>query len=480
MISLRNKVLTSFSWSFLSQLATLVLHLVFTVLLARMLTPEVFGLFGMVMVVVGFCDIFNDFGLSSHLIRVQELDKGLASTLFYINLIVGLLLSVGFFFLAEHLSFFFEEPSLIPPARMVAPVFLITAIASIPHGLLQRHMDFKGLFYIQFVSVLIGGLTAIVMAYLNYGVLSLVAQYLMITLVSTVLIIVIAKWKPDTVFVLSKTGDTLRYARGLFADNFLSYVAKKLDYLLIGKYLGKYELGIYTRGYALMHAPVQNIAGAIAKVLFPSMAGIQDDIDRIRSIYLKIIQYTVWLVFPLVVGLVVVAEPLIIVVLGEDWRDVIPVVRVLAVVGAVQAITKINTSIFMALGKTRLMFKVGLFSKLIVIAGIIIGLKWGLMGVAGAYLIASLLAFIPELFHTCRLMILPFAKWFSNVAAIMVYTIVMLISIVIAHHYLKPFSYSVQLLIIPFGMLIYVLMAWVRKDKVVITIKALVDKLLSR
>jgi PST family polysaccharide transporter len=175
---------------------------------------------------------------------------------------------------------------------------------------------------------------------------------------------------------------------------------RNVDNLLVGKYLGKEDLGFYTKAYALMLLPVRQLSGTITKVLFPSFSLIQDDVQKIASIYLKISRAIAFVAFPIMINLSIFAEPMILIIYGEKWRPVIPLFQVLSLLGMFQAIGTLSGNVYLSRGKTLLMFKVGIFSRFFMILGIVLGLYFGgLMGMIYGYCITSLIAFLPELFY---------------------------------------------------------------------------------
>lgn len=400
-MNLRKIIFTGVFWSVINQIGVQILGLVTLAFLARLLVPEDFGLIAMVTIATGFLNIIRDFGFGAALVQKKDVTNAQFSTVFWLNIAIGLILTIVFYFLAEPISLFYEEPKIIKIVQVMSFSFLLNSFGVVWGNKLLKDVEFKQIFIRNFSSGLLAGGFAIYFAYKGFGYWALVIQ-LYVQLISNLFLNYLrVKWLPDFVFERKFLRELFSFSLPLFADKSFNYWMRNLDNLLVGKFLGKGELAFYTKAYSLMLLPVRQLSGTITKVLFPSFSLIQDDPKRIGQIYLKISRVIAFIAFPVMMFLSLSAEPLVLLIYGDQWEPVIPIFQVLSILGMFQAIGTLSGNIFMSRGKVMAMFKLGIFSRIFMMLGVVIGLWQGqLMGMVYGYVISSLLAFIPELYFT--------------------------------------------------------------------------------
>jgi O-antigen/teichoic acid export membrane protein len=395
-VSLKRQTLSGVAWSSTGRVGQQVIQFALTILLARLLLPEDFGLIGMVLVFTGFASLFAEFGFSSALIQRPEITEAHSSSVFWLNLLVGLLLSGGFYFLAPLLSDFYAVPDLQPVARALAITFSIASVGIVPTALLQRRMDFKRLARLELLAAALAGGIAVFMALRGFGVWALVAQTLIGSLVTVVLAFILSGWRPSLSFSHRAVADLLHFSSHLFGFKFINYWARNADNLLVGKLIGSVGLGIYSRAYSLMLLPVTQVIRVISRVMFPALSLIQDDTKRVKRVYLRAMGMIALITFPMMTGLFVVAEPFVLAVLGVQWSAVVPVLQILCVVGLIQALCNPTGWIYQSQGRTDWLFWWGVGGAGTLIVAISIGAALGTVeSVAWAYMIANLVLFYP-------------------------------------------------------------------------------------
>jgi O-antigen/teichoic acid export membrane protein len=395
-MSLKRQMLSGIAWSSTGRVGQQVIHFGLTILLARLLLPEDFGLVGMVIVFTGFASLFAEFGFSSALIQRSDITDAHSSSVFWLNVLVGLLLSIGFYFLAPFLAAFYDVPELQPVARALAATFSVASVGIVPTALLQRHMDFKRLARIELLAAALAGAVAIFMALEGLGVWALVAQTLLGALITVVLAFILSGWRPSLSFSHHAVAELLHFSSHLFGFKFINYWARNADNLLVGKLIGSAGLGVYSRAYSLMLLPITQVITVISRVMFPALSLIQDDTKRVRRIYLRAMGMIALITFPMMTGLFVVAEPFVLAVLGAQWAAVIPVLQILCVVGLIQALCNPAGWIYQSQGRTDWMFWWGLGAAGTLIVAIAIGAAVGTVeSVAWAYMIANMFLFYP-------------------------------------------------------------------------------------
>lgn len=414
MSTFREKTISGVAWSVVSKGGQQALTLVITVVLARLLTPEDFGLVAMITVLTGFAGIFFDLGLGASLIHKQDLTEAHRSSVFWVNVLAGLVLTGGFMIAAPWVAAFYDEPMLHPLTQLMAVIFLVRALKSIQSTLVRKKLDFRTLAIAGIISSCISGAVAIAMAIAGFGVWSLVVMYLVNGAVSAGVLWRWSGWLPTLIIDRAALGELLGFSVNMLGTRVLNYWTRRSDNLLIGWQIGSEALGLYSRAYALLLFPLINVTRVIAEVMFPSFSIIQKDKERIRGIYLRATRVIALVTFPMTLGLLVTARPFVLAVFGAQWVEMVPMVQVFALVGLVQSISTTSGVLYLSQGRADLQFKVGFVVRTLLIVGIVAGLRWGAFGVAVGYGLASVVGFYPDFYYAGRLVNLSFSKLLRN------------------------------------------------------------------
>ena len=293
------KTKTGIKWSVVDQAVRQFITLVISGVLSRLLTPAEYGLLGMVTVAIGFLQVFKDMGLGSSIIQKQGITAEEQSTIFWLNVAIGVALTLLLLLAAPWIAVFFNEPQLTLLIRVMSLNFVIGSMAIVPDALIQKAIDFKSYFYRNLGTVIAGGLLGIWLAYKGFGVWALVGQSLLTTLAGLIISFRMVPWRPQYTFNKNLLKSHLRYSLPLLGDSSINYWVRNIDNLLVGKFLGAISLGIYTRAYNLMLLPVRQISGTLTRVMFPSFAIIQHDIAKMWEQYSKIMSLIAMITFPL-------------------------------------------------------------------------------------------------------------------------------------------------------------------------------------
>jgi O-antigen/teichoic acid export membrane protein len=387
--SLKQQTVTGVIWSAGARAGIQTLQFGVTVILARLLVPEDFGLVAMIAVFTGFASLFVDFGLAAAIIQRKDIDERHLSSAFWMNVAAGIALSAIVAALAPALSAVYGEPRLLALTLVMAATFTLGSIGIVQNALLSRAMNFRRLGAIEVAAAVVGGGTAIAAALMGYGVWSLVIQYFASAGTRLMLLWSLSDWRPHLLLDRNAVWELWRFSRNLAGFRAVNYWSRNADNFLIGKFVGASGLGIYSRAYSLMLMPLEQISAVTARVMFPALSRIQEDRPRVKRAYLRAVGIVGLLSFPVMAGLFVVAEPFILTLYGAKWRDVIPVLQILCIVGLVQAVGATVGSIYTSQGRTDLQFRWGLVASSITVLAFGIGIMWGVHGVAVAYAIRT-------------------------------------------------------------------------------------------
>jgi O-antigen/teichoic acid export membrane protein len=427
-----------------------------TLVLARLLSPQDYGLVGMARLAIGLIAIFRELGTVSAIIQRKELSQEFLSSVFWGNLILATL-ALGFADVTSPLvALFFHQPETGPIVRLLAAGVLVSSLASVPSALFTRDMAFRRLMIIEISSAAFGTLLAVAMALRGAGVWSLVVSSLASTCVTTVFLWQSCPWRPKWFMSWGELRSIASYSLNLSGFSLVNYFSRNADNTIIGHYLGAYQLGFYQLAYNLMLYVVQNISQVIGRVLFPVFAKVQDDNIRFRQAYTKGVSMIAVITFPIMAGVMAVADPFVRGVLGEKWRPVASLLVILAPVGLLQSVVTTVGNIYYAKGRTDLIFRWGLFATAISVGSFFAGLPWGIRGVAVAYLIVNLLLVYPTLALAFRLIDLKMSDFLRPLWPILGFSVMMLVGVEILGFLVRLEKPAAQLgTLVPAGVLFY-------------------------
>jgi PST family polysaccharide transporter len=398
-MSLLRQTLTGIAWTSVARAVGQVGSFVVTLLLARLLEPSDFGLIGMALVLSGFLALMGELGLGAALVQRADLDERHRSSAFWLSVGTGLLFALLLALSAPAIAAFYREPRLVPVIRMLSIDFVIAPLRSVQSALLSRNMAFRALAAVEITGVIASSVFAVVLALRGYGVWALVARTLASSSFQTLVLWSLSRWRPSFSVDRRALGELWKFSSHLLGFALLNYWARKADDLLIGRVLGPGPLGLYSRAYGTMMMPLTEISSVFGKVMFPVLSRIQDDRARIKALYLRAVCSISMVTFPLMLVLLVAAEPLVLVLYGEKWRGMIPTLEIYCVVGAFQSIGTTVGWIYQSQGRTDLMLRWGIVASSLIVAAIGFGVYLGsIESVAIAYALVNLVVLSYPLF----------------------------------------------------------------------------------
>jgi len=465
-------------WVAITQLVKVGSQLVNMFVLTRLLTPSDYGLMAMAGVATNLAFILRDMGTAAAIIQKAELSQKEKSSVFWLNLAIGILLMLGLWALAPALSIFLSEGELTPILWTLALSFPIAASSAAHQALLERDSKFKLIAAVESSASVLALGVALMMAYSGYGVWSLVGQALIMTMITTLLLWKISSWRPSLMVDAQALKSVFAFSGSMAGYQLTSYVFRNADSLVIGRMLGAGVLGIYSLAYKLMLFPVQNISWIATRALFPVMSRMQNEKAGIFELCLKALVFVSFVTAPLMMGLSASSEVFVNAAFGSQWRPMAELIMPLAFVGYLQVIVGVTGPVFMALGKTRLLFMLAIANAVVHLAAYMAGAQVaGAIGVAYGYLIASALMAIPTFILCARSTKGSNAKFIAALApsiigGALVYLVVKLIGFYLdiqdSHHMLAT--------MIVVGGLLYITYSWLFQKTALQHVKSLVLK----
>ena len=383
----REKILSGLGWSIVAQIARQVISFIISVILARLLMPKDFGLIGMIVIFTGFAALFNELGFSGALIQKERTEDRHYSSIFWLNIGCGFVLMLAMIAAAPWIAKFFDEPRLLPVARLVSLNFLLGAFNIVQKTLLRRSLNFRILAGIEIASTVISGTTAVFLAFMGYGPFALAWQILIFTFAGSIFFWTMSGWYPRIQFDWAAVCELFRFSINLLGSRVIAYWARRADNLIVGKFLGSEALGIYSRAYNLMLLPLSQVTYVVGRVMFPALSRIQSDKVRVKEVYLRSIRMISLLTFPVMLALPFVADSFVLALYGPKWAGIIPILQILCAVGLVQSILATSGWIYTSQGRTdwQLWWTAG--TGMLTIIAFVLGVKWGMIGIAVAYTI---------------------------------------------------------------------------------------------
>jgi O-antigen/teichoic acid export membrane protein len=386
----------------LAQVLNFAVRLGSLIILARLLDPKDFGLVGMVTAFTGILALFRDFGLSAAAIHRPNITDEQLSTLFWINLLVGVLLGLFTFVMSPAIAAFYHEPRLISVSAVLALAFVFNA-AGLQHGvIIQREMRFTALAVISTISLLLSTAVGICGAKLGFGYWALVAMAVMSPATSTIGFWAAIRWIPGPPRRGIGMRSMMRFGGTLTLNTIILYVANNLDKVLLGRFFGEEALGLYGRAYQLVNIPTDNLNSAAGEVAFAALSRLQDDPSRFRKYFLKGYSLVLALTVPITICCALFAHDMIRVLLGPKWMAAVPIFRFLAPTILSFAIVNPLGWLMTALGLVERSLKLSLIFAPLMVAGYVAGLSHGPIGVAIGYSLAMLFWIFPSLIWCVR------------------------------------------------------------------------------
>ena len=397
MKDLKHKVIRGGVAKALAQGTSFALRMGSLMVLARLLDPKDFGLVGMVTAFTGVLNLFRDFGLSSATVQRGQVSDDQISTLFWINVLVGVFLGILLAGAAPFVASFYHEPRLVWVSILLATSFIFNG-AGVQHtALLQREMRFTVLATIDIGSLVVSTALGIGMAAMGLGYWSLVASAVSLPLFNTLGLWIVASWIPGRPRWDGGVHSMLRFGGAFTLINLIVYIAYNLEKVLLGRYWGANALGLYGRGYQLINLPTDNLNSAFSSVAFSGLSRVRDEAARFKSYFLKGYSLILAVTIPITFAAALFAHDLILVVLGPKWNDVVPIFRLLAPTILIFALINPLAWLTFSLGLMARNLKIVSVLAPLVIGGYVLGLPHGPKGVAFAYSAVMMLWAVPHI-----------------------------------------------------------------------------------
>lgn len=476
--SLKTKAVSGIFWSMTELLTSQVIQFVVLMILARLLSPENFGVIGMITIFIVISTVIIESGFSQALIREKNISQEDYSTVFYFNLFMSILLYITLFIFAPIISDFFKEEQLIPILRVLSLRLIINSLGFIQKVMLTRNINFRTQTKISVLSAFVASLIAIILAWKGYEIWSLVAQSLTWQTIQTVLLWSRNKWVPSFIFSMTSFKRLFGFGSKLLISGIIDTIYKNIYSIIIGRVFSAVQLGYYTNAAKLGDVITVSVTGALQRVTYPVLSSIQEDENRLREGYQNIIKMTVFAMFPIMTGLLAISDSLILLLFGENWYQSIIYFKLLCIAGMLYPLHALNLNILQVKGRSDLFLRLEIIKKglLTLLIGASLFFSLGITGIIWAGIISSYLSFFINALYSNRVISYSICQQFKDILPALMIAILMSGIVYILGRVL-PESIPIKLIVQVFsGTLLYLIFCWIFKLKEFGTISQLISK----
>lgn len=403
--SLRSKALTGLIWSAIERFSVQGVQFIVTIILARLVSPEDFGLIGMITVFILLSDIIINGGFSQALIQKNNRTQMDYSTVFYFNLCIAIILYLIIYFSAPYVADFYSQDKLTTVLRVLAISIVIKSLCVVQNAIVSVELNFKLRTKINLISALISGGVAVFLAYHGYGIYALIYQVIIFASLVSMLSFILIRWFPSVAFSFHSLRTLFNFGSKLLIASMVRTVVDNCYAILIGRFLSIRDVGFYTQGRNIPDVLSMNLFNVLQNVFFPLMSSVQNDKERLLRIYIKSIEGTAFIIIPAMVGLIYIADPFVMYFLSDKWAGAIVVIQWIALSRIIIPISALNCSIMNAIGRSDVYLRVDLMKLPLTVGALLITFSYGLQTIVIGNIVVSIICYFINAYYP--------GKWFG-------------------------------------------------------------------
>ena len=412
-------------WSSVERFSNQGVQFVFSIILARLLSPSDYGIIAMVTIFFAVAQSFVDSGFSNALVRKTDRVEEDLSTCFYFNIGVGIIAYIVLFLIAPLVANFYSQPILSPIIRITGLEVMLNSLCVVQQALFTIKIDFKSQAKITLSATVISGIVGILLAYQGYGIWALVWQGVASSIVRMGLLWLMSKWRPRTGFSKSSFNYLFGYGSKLLASGLLDTIYNNIYPIVIGKFYNPAQLGNYSRALGWAQLPSANITSILQRVTFPVLSAIQDDTLRLQNSYRRLLKLSAFIVFPLMMGLAAIASPLIRVILTAKWDGCVLYLQILCFALMLYPIHAINLNLLQVKGRSDLFLRLEIIKKIIGVVILIITIPLGITAMCLGMVFSSIICLIINTYYTSRFIDVGLLTQLKDLKIILINSLVM-------------------------------------------------------
>lgn len=398
--SLKSKTVKGLGWSALDNVTKIGITFVVSIILARLLSPDEYGLIGILTIFISVFNAIVDSGFTNALIRKKDITDTDYSTVFYTNLVVSIFMATALFFCAGPIAHFFEREELVSLTQVMSCIVIINAFCIVQKARTTKNIDFKTQAKVTFIASVSSGIIGITMAYMGYGVWALVGQQISAQFITTIFFWIFSRWMPKLVFGMENFKEMWSFGWKMLVSSLIDTTWKEVYQVVVGKCYSTATLGLYTRAKQFSQLFSSNLTSIIQRVSYPVLSSLQDDKDRLREAYKRVIKTTMLPTFVLMYGMAAVAKPMVIVLIGEKWLGCVGFLQIICIYGALYPLHAINLNMLQVQGRSDLFLKLEIIKKFIAIGPILLGIFVDIYLMVAGSLVTSCISYYLNAYYS--------------------------------------------------------------------------------
>lgn len=421
--SLKKKTVRGLAWNTIDNFAALGIQFIIGIILARLLSPSEYGIIGLITVFLAVSEAFITAGFGSALIRKNDRTETDNATVFIFSVATSFLFYGILYYSAPNIAYFYNQPILTPITRVVGVTLILGAFCIVPNAIFATRIDFKTTAKISVTSGVLGGIVGITLAYFGYGVWALVFQMIANQLVRTILLYFFSKWKPIERFSKESFKDLFSFGSKLMFSGILNALYNNLYAIVIGKLFAPSTLGLYTRASAFAKLPSQNLTSVMQRVTYPVLSTIQDDDERLATIYRRLLKMSAFVIFPLMMLLFGISDPLVRWLLTDKWEGCVILLQLICFSMMWYPIHAINLNLLQVKGRSDLFLRLEIIKKIIGTIIVFISAFWGIIGLCIGGIVSSLISLVLNTHYTGKMIHVGFKEQMMDIFPILLVSI---------------------------------------------------------
>lgn len=469
----KNTLFSNLVWKFSERFLAQIVSFVVSIVLARMLMPEDYGVISLILVFIYFADVFVTSGFSTSLIQKKDADEIDFSTIFFCSFAVSIVVYVILFFTAPLIADFYNIPILVPILRVFSLRIPISSYNSIQHAYVSRNMLFKKFFFSTLFGTLLSGVFGVAAAYNGLGVWSLIIQYMTNTIVDTFVLRFTIQWRIKFKFSKKSATNLMKYGWKILAADLTGTFFEQLRSLIIGKVYLSSDLAFYNRGKSFSSLIMDNIGTAMMSVLFPDLSNKVDDIRQLKNTLRGAISVMSYVIFPLIGGLVVVAHPLTVVLLTDKWVMSVPYLQLLAIAAGISLVGNISLQSIKAIGRSDVVLKLEFIKKPVYLILLIAGVLISPLAIAMTMVIYSIYSSIANARPLSRLVEYDYKEQFQDIWQPFIMTIIMCL-LILGFKLIIHNDFGLLVIQVIVGVIIYLCLSVFFRNKAFLYVKSVI------
>lgn len=402
--SLKKDTTNGAFWSLIERFGTQGVQFLVMLVMARLLSPNDYGVVGLLVVFVSIAQAFVDGGFSQALIRKKDRTEIDNSTVFYFNIVVSVVIYLIFYLFAPYVSVFYNMPTLTPFMRVICLSIIINAFGVVQRALFNANIDFKAQAKASLIAIVISGAIGISLALQGFGPWALVWQQLSNLIVNTLFLWIYSEWRPLLAYSWKSFNELFSFGSKLLATSLLNAIYNNIQTIVIGKLYSAKSLGLYSRAAHFADLPSQQFTSVFMRVTFPVLCKVQDDMERLTSVYRRMLRVSAYIVFPLLIGMAAVAHPMIEVFIGKQWIECAYMLQIICFAEMWYPIHAINLDILQVSGRSDLFLKIEIYKKIVSLSLLALSAPFGIIAMCYSNLLSSLICLYINTYYSSKIL----------------------------------------------------------------------------